>query len=382
MIGYERLRYALSRCDGSQWRVFERLAQVVLANEYPSLRPLATMSGDGGLDAGLFRPEDDTTVAVQYSVRQDTARKVEETCQRLRATRPKTQVLVYVTNQPVGAAATAIRRDIREKHSIHVDVRDQEWLLTQRNVSAAVEAEAEEFIRVVADPAAAPVDDVIGRQAQALSDLEAKAAFVYLELQWADESREKGLSGLCFEALVRAVLRDTSSQQRLPRQRVRDQVRKLLPAHPRELLDKEVDRALSRLAKVHIRHWQKVDEFCLTWDERVRLSERLAEMQALDGVLNAELHRLISQTIGESDHHVEPDIISQMVIRARSVLERIFLDRGEIFAAAVTGASSVLVPYEDIEASRLPRPRRKHNSVRRGAALRDHGSAGPPARAW
>ncbi len=308
MIGYERLRYALSRCDGSQWRVFERLAQVVLASEYPSLRPLASMSGDEGLDAGLFRPEDDTTVAVQYSVRKDASTKVSETCKRLKDTHPETQVLVYVTNQAVGATATSIRRDVRTKYKIHVDIRDQEWLLTQRNVSAAIEAEAEEFIRVVADPAAAPVDDVIGRQAQALSDLEAKAAFVYLELQWADESREKGLSGLCFEALVRAVLRDTTSEQRLPRQRVRDQVRKLLPAHPRELLDKEVDQALSRLAKVHVRHWRKVDEYCLTWDERVRLRERLAEMQALDGVLDGELHRLLSQTIGESDHHVEPEV--------------------------------------------------------------------------
>jgi len=331
--------------------VFERLAQVVLANEYPSLRPLASMSGDEGLDAGIFRPKDDTTVAVQYSVRRDPARKVEETCKRLKETHPETLVLVYVTNQAVGPAATAIRRDARTKHQIHVDVRDQEWLLTQRNVSAAVEAEAEQFIGVVADPAAASVDDVIGRQAQALSDLEAKAAFVYLELQWADERREKGLSGLCFEALVRAVLRDTTSEQRLPRQRVRDQVRKLLPAHPRELLDKEVDQALSRLAKVHVRHWRKVDEFCLTWEERVRLSERLAEMEALDAVLDEELHRLISQTIGESDHDVKPDVLARVVTRARSVLERVFLDRGEVFAAAVTRSASVLVPYEDIEAA-------------------------------
>ena len=85
-IGYERLRYALTRCDGSQWRVFERLAQVVLQDEYPSLRPLATMSGDGGLDAGLFQPSDDESVAVQYSVRHDVATKVREACARVRET--------------------------------------------------------------------------------------------------------------------------------------------------------------------------------------------------------------------------------------------------------------------------------------------------------
>jgi hypothetical protein len=192
-IGYERLRYALTRCDGSQWRVFERLAQVVLQDEYPSLRPLATMSGDGGLDAGLFQPSDDESVAVQYSVRQDVATKVREACARVRETHPDVSVLVYVTNQAVGAASGGIRKRMRKDFGIHVDIRDQEWLLTQRNASAAVTAEAEEFTKVVADPTRSG-DEVISRQAQALSDLEAKAAFVYLGLQWADCCRSRQLT--------------------------------------------------------------------------------------------------------------------------------------------------------------------------------------------
>jgi hypothetical protein len=350
VIGYERFRYALMRCDGAQWRIFERLAHVFLQSEYPSLRPLASMSGDEGQDGSLFRPEDDETTSIQYSVRKDVGTKVLETCNRLQETHPEVSVLVYVTNQLVGADASAIRKSARQKFKIHVDVRDQEWLLAQRNGSAAMTAEAEEFTRVVADPARTAGDDLIVRQGQALSDLEAKAAFVYLGLQWEDESREKELTKLSFEALVRAVLRDTTSDDRLPRQRVRDQVRKLLPAHPREILDQKVDQALSRLSKVHIRHWQKQDEFCLTWDERVRLSDRLIEMESLNTKLDAELHRLLEQTIGESEVHIDTAYLDAMVTRARSVLERVFLDRGEVFASAVTKATGVLVPAEDIEA--------------------------------
>jgi hypothetical protein len=349
MIGYERLRYALSRCDGSQWRIFERLAHVFLQSEYPSLRPMAAMSGDEGMDAAIFKPEDDPTVAVQYSVRKDVEVKVRETCKRLRQTHTSVTVLVYVTNQVVAADGTAIRRKMRQDYKIHIDIRDQEWLLAQRNASAANIAEAEEFTAVIADPTRV-TDDVISRQAQALSDLEAKAAFVYLGLQWADESREKELTKLSFEALVRAVLRDTTSDSRLSRQRIRDQVRSLLPAHPREVLDRQVDQALSRLAKVHIRHWQKLDEFCLTWEERVRLAERLAEMQRLDETLDNELRRLVLQTVGESGSGLQEQVLQTTVARARTVLERIFLDRGEVFASAVHRATGLLVPAEDIEA--------------------------------
>ncbi len=349
MIGYERLRYALSRCDGSQWRIFERLAHVFLQSEYPSLRPMAAMSGDEGMDASIFQPKDDPTLAVQYSVRKDVDAKVRETCKRLKQTHPSIAVLVYVTNQVVAADGTAIRRKARQDYKIHVDIRDQEWLLAQRNASAANVAESEEFTAVIADPGRV-TDDAISRQAQALSDLEAKAAFVYLGLQWADESREKELSKLSFEALVRAVLRDTTSDSRLPRQRIRDQVRSLLPAHPREVLDRQVDQALSRLAKVHIRHWQKVDEFCLTWDERVRLAERLAAMRRLDETLDTELQRLLLQTMGEAGFGVHRDVLRATVSRARAVLERIFLDRGEVFASAVNRGTGLLVPAEDIEA--------------------------------
>lgn len=126
---------------------------------------------------------------------------------------------------------------------------------------------------------------MIKRQAQALDDLEVKAAFVYLGLQWADDTREKGLTKLCFEAIVRSVLRNTTNEERLHRSEIYDWVAKLLPASSQRILHEQVDGALARLDKKYIRHWRKLDEFCLTWAERVRLANRLVEVSVQDEAL-------------------------------------------------------------------------------------------------
>jgi hypothetical protein len=262
MPTYESFKRALVNIDGAQWRLFERLATVFLSDEFPNLRPMAAASGDEGRDAVLFRPSDDPEVALQFSVRQDWDTKVRQTCARLAQTAPGTQMLIYATNQPIGPKISELRRKVRSEFGLFLDVRDREWFLTQRNQSAAVEAEAEEFLRLVAEPRL-DSETSLESQAQALDDLEAKAAFVYLGLQWEDDTREKGLTKLCFEAMVRAVLRHTTSENRMPRAKVKEHIAKLLPAHDPIQRDAQVDGAVKRLAKVHIRHWKKVDEFCL-----------------------------------------------------------------------------------------------------------------------
>lgn len=349
MPSYERFKLALQRVDGTQWRRFETLANVFLADEFPSLRPLASPSGDDGMDSQIFRPTDDDGVVLQFSVRKDWDAKIKETCKRLKETAPGTSMLIYATNQLVGPKMNKLKKDMRKDYGLFVDVRDQEWFLTQRNRSAAVEAEAEEFCQQIADPELGD-DTALRRQGQALEDLEAKAAFVYLGLQWQDDTREKGLTKLCFEALVRAVLRDTTSESRMPREQVKSQVAKLLPAHDPGIRDAHVDGALKRLAKVHIRHWTKVDEFCLTWAERVRLDERLAQMESLDLALRGELGSMIRRVADEDGLAVTPESIAAAVERSRSVLERVLLDRGEAFAEAVIHDLGAGIAFEDIEA--------------------------------
>jgi hypothetical protein len=229
MVSYDRFKYALSNLDGRQWRLFEILANTFLSEEFPSLRPLAGAAGDEGMDASLFQATDDPDTILQYSVRQDWSNKVIETCERLQTTQPGTIVLIYTTNQAVGSGGNTLKKSVRGKYGIFLDIRDREWFLTQRNASAKVTTEVVEFCQKVADPQLLGSES-IDRQAKALSNLEAKAAFVYLGLQWADDIRDKGLTKLCFEALVRSVLRDTTSESRMTRIQVKDQIAKLLPA--------------------------------------------------------------------------------------------------------------------------------------------------------
>lgn len=237
MTSYEGFRHALTSIDGTQWRHFERLANVFLADEFPSLRPMAAPGGDGGMDARLFRPVDDEDVVLQFSLRKDWEQKIKQTCQRLEDTAPNVSLLIYATNQVIGPAANALKTTIRKDYRVFLDVRDQEWFLTARNRSAAVQAEAEAFMQPYSSEQVPQT--TIERQAQALDDLEAKAAFVYLGLQWQDDTRDKGLTKVCFEAVVRAVLRETDPDHRMTRRDVRSHVAKLLPANTHRRVTKQ-----------------------------------------------------------------------------------------------------------------------------------------------
>lgn len=349
-ISAERFQWALDRVDPSQWRYFERLATVFLAGEFASLRPVSAMSGDGGADAMLFEIEDDPSVILQFSVRKDYSSKIEETCKRLRTTHPAATVLIYVTNQAIGPESVSLRKSAREKYSLYLDPRDREWLISVRNSSAAAMAEAEALAHTIVDPLLGESGEAISQQAQALDDLEAKAAFVYLGLQWADDTREKGLTKLCFEAIVRSVLRDTTSERRKSRSEVRELVRQLLPGQHARTLEAQVDGALSRLNKRYIRTWKKQDEFCLTWDERVRLADRLADLSVMDGDLRLRLRELLATSFSEIGEETDPVTIDEHVEFSRTVIERVLLDRGEAFAVAVTRESGGDVRSADVEA--------------------------------
>ncbi|MFI6800550.1 hypothetical protein [Streptosporangium canum] len=348
MIGYDRFKFALANIDGTQWRLFETLANTFISDEYPSLRPLASASGDEGMDAGLFFPSDELKTALQFSVRKDWEAKIVETCKRLKVTHPETNVLIFASNQNIGAAGNSIKKVARQEYSLFLDVRDREWFLTQRNASAKVIAEADSFCNRIGDPQLSGPQSIEHR-AQALSDLESKAAFVYLGLQWEDDTREKGLTKLCFDALVRSALRDTTSESRISRQEVRDQIARLLKGAHRPMLDAQVDGALGRLAKVYVRHWKKNDEFCLTWQERTRLASRLAEISFLDEALQDQILHSMTSLAGEMELQL-PKKKDALIEFIRKVLERVLLTRGEVFADAVAHDKGAFVRFEDVDA--------------------------------
>jgi hypothetical protein len=322
---------ALSLLRPDQWERFETFASEWLAPEFPELRPVAAMAGDGGTDAVLWQPSASPSVVVQYSVASDWAAKIRQTAKRIREHLADAKVLIYLTSQEIGTAATAIREELLKDYGLYLDVRDRQTLISGEATPGREQA-AESLAKDVVDPymegAHAGVEDA------GLTSGEAETACVYLALQWQDEDRNKGLTRLSFEAIVRSVLRDTDSDHRISREEVHRRVRKALPAQHQEDARRYTDSALERLEKRYLRHWRKEDEFCLTHEEAVRLRGRLTDAAADEAALRAELERVALRVAGNLEIRL-PEDRSDLLRRTRRVLERVLIDRGEAFAAAV-----------------------------------------------
>lgn len=225
-----RLQLALDRLEPSDWERFEKLASAFLASDFDGLRTMASPSGDDGRDSELFSPVAEANVVLQYSVTKDWDRKIRKTVRRLQETLPHVVALIFVSNQAIGAAADSVKRMVRKNHGLSLDIRDRNWFLERVHGSRACERAAEELSHAIVDPYLASTG--VGSYAPSeLSSPEAIAALTFLGLRWQDDVRDKGLTRLAFEALVRAVLVNTDSEHRLTRHAVREGVCRLLPGH-------------------------------------------------------------------------------------------------------------------------------------------------------
>lgn len=148
----DRLKLALERLQVSDWHRFERLASAFLASEFDDLRTTASPSGDEGRDSELFAPPGEPTVLLQYSIASDWAGKTNRTTRRIQETFPGALVLVFVSNQMIGAAADPIKRRLRQDYGLSLDVRDRTWFLDQVLGSPAREKASEELAHAIVDP--------------------------------------------------------------------------------------------------------------------------------------------------------------------------------------------------------------------------------------
>jgi hypothetical protein len=347
---HERLQLALERLEGSHWALFERLASAFLSAEFDSLRTTATPSGDEGRDSELFSPEGEPSVVLQYSVAVDWSTKIRKTAKRLRETNEKANVLIYATNQDIGAKGDELRRELRKKYLLALDIRDQNWFLERVSGDARKEAAAEELAGAIVDPLLAQKG--VSRAATELSTGEAVAALTYLALQWQDDIRGKGLTKLSFEALVRSVLLGTDSSYRLPRSTVKERIRALLPGHADVQVNTHTDAALRRLTKKAIRHWVKEDEFCLTHDEVQKLNDHLTHATLAEQELKSALRDVVVSILPEGQ--VGPDLVDQVADKARRVVERFLFERSQAFAIAVsTGQMKTMLAADDLRNSAI-----------------------------
>jgi len=329
-----RFQLALEKLEPSNWKRFEEFASAFLTTEFAKLRTVASPSGDEGRDAELFSAEGDPTIVFQYSVAKAWAAKVRATITKIKANLPGTSLLIYVTNQQIGAAADDLKRETRIKHKLILDIFDRSYFLDR--------FEGDDHRETIAEALAKDVVDqflegrgVIERKGQALSNLEAQAALLFLALQWEDDTREKGLTALAFEALVRSALRGTDSDRKMKRADIHSQVSEILHSHDPQYVTRQVNSALRRLTKKIVRHWQMDDEFCLTHEERLRLNDRLASIETTDIQLSADIAEIVSSLV-PADNALPEAIIAFVSSIARKVVEQFLLSRGELFASALS----------------------------------------------
>ena len=325
----ERLQLALERLPPEQWKRFEEFASEFLSSLHPNLRTVASLSGDRGRDAQLFSPDGQVKVVFQYSVTKKWESKIRSTAIKLSKTFHETKKLVYVTNQSVLSAADTLKTEIFDEHDLVLDIYDRDWFLERFSGDEHREAAAESLAELFVDPYLAS-KGVLEHSAPTLSTTEYQAALTFLQLQREDDIREKGLTRLSFEALVRAVLRSSHSGSRVPRTVIHNQIRKILPNHDPVRVGELVDSALGRLTKRSIRHWTKDDEFCLTSVEIERVRERLAEIEVANSTLDIEI---LSTLEGFDCGVVETE---RLCVLTRAAINRYLFERGEAFVDAIT----------------------------------------------
>ena len=341
-----RFEFALLNLNWTLWESFEHLASTFLADEYPSLRTLAG-TGDRGRDAMLWQPENDPSVVLQYSVSQDWSGKIQDTARTIRKHFEGTHILIYVTNLQIGPKVDQVRTAIGKKHHLFLDIRDASWFLDRQNRSLATVAAAEEFSAPIIEPLLAN-SSLVEQTGNVLNPSEARAAVVFLTMQWEDGSRDKGLTKLSFEALVKAALRNTENDRRMSRSAVCEAVRSIIQYHDPGEVDKHTNSALERLAKRQIRYWKQEDEFCLSFVEREHRTVALIGLNLLNRRLELEILDLIKRSSVALEHDIKIEELMELVPYVRRGLESFLLKRGEAFAQSLSDGQMVLFTVEEI----------------------------------
>jgi hypothetical protein len=327
----QRIQLALEQLSASNWQRLETFASEFLISEFPDLRTSASPSGDGGRDAEIITFKDDPIHVLQYSVTPKWPSKIRDTAKRLKKTNPQAQILTYVTNVQLGADADEIKNELKREYKLFLDVRDKGYFLERFRSTPATEKASEALAADLVDPLLAEAG-VIEKASGVLTGEESRAALVLLSLQLKDDTQEKGLTKLSFEALVRSVLMDTDADHRMAKAELFAKVRALVPQDPTQHVDQLIDSAITRLKKRVLRHYPKEDEYCLTHDESVRVSAYRSDLAVGEAELQLEIQHIVQAvtTIDELNEEVRA-----LAVRTRRILEHVLYSRAELFAGAV-----------------------------------------------
>jgi hypothetical protein len=342
----KRFEFALDNLKSSEWSRFEQLASQYLAGEFGELRTMASPEGDQGRDSELFSPNNEPTVFIQYSVTESWATKIRKTAKRIQENFPNASILIYTTNQQIGARADDVRTEIRKNAKISLDIRDRSWFIDRLPHSTERQRIAEEFATEIADPILGS-SELVKSKAPALTRLEAKAALLQLGFQWEDDTRDRGLTKMAFDALVKSALRGSSSEQRMTRDAVESHVVTILPSHSPDRIRRLVNSSLDRLSGKAVKHWKKEDEFCLSHPEVLKHKEDLAAQAQKESELAREVLdacKFALEALGaEAEVHA-----TVLATRVRRIVDKFLLQEGERFAAYATSGTAAPMGIENL----------------------------------
>lgn len=331
---------ALERLRPSDWEHFEELSSAFLASDFPDLRTMASPSGDGGRDSELFSSTGNTTIAAQYSVTGSWERKIKDTFDRISQVFSGVKVLIYMSNQVIGAKADNLKQKGITEYGIFLDVRDRNWFLERYESDDNKYQASCHLSDLIARPFLEG-EELIEKKRPALTSVEAKAALTYIGLQWEDESTDKGLTKIVYEALVRSALRHTNLEERLSRDEIHSRIFTYIPSNICDESKTYIDSALKRLSdkrKGVIKYWTAENSFCLSHEESQRIFVKLSEAEIEESEFFDEVSRLVGNEKEESDDFEEQDIpeIAQRVVR---IVDRFLVKSGESFAFSVISGS-------------------------------------------
>lgn len=329
-----RFKKALEGLDHRNWQLFEEVAAKFVTDEFPTLRTLADPSGDGARDGVLLSPAEYPTIAVQYSVTERTSAKIRDTARTLNAKHGNITNLIYLTPRDVPTAVkdAEIAR-LRKHHRLHLDIRDASWFVDREGRSPSTREAAELAARRIVDPLLASAG-LLENSSPELSSEDTRAALFFLSMQREDDSRDRGLTKLCFDALVKAVLRGTDNDHLMSRQAVQEAVAHLVPSQAPGDVAEYTDRALARLERKAVRHWTTSDSFCLTYEERTRLVEAMVALETLEAAFTEQVREALLFVVGSMGGGTE-SLSDTHVQRVRRVLETYLFEQGESFVASL-----------------------------------------------
>ena len=324
---------ALTHTKASDWAHFESLCSHFLASEHPSMRTMASASGDGGRDSQLYAPDGENIVCAQYSVTESWDAKIKKTLKRLLENFKNVKILIYMSNQEIGAKGDGLKRELL-KDGVFLDIRDKNWFLERFDADEKKAGGAKEFFERIGRPYLEGQQIIVTKRS-ALSNQEAKAALVYLGMQWEDANTDKGLTKLSYEALVRSVLRNTNAENLMTRSEVHAAIHSFLPSQSVDTIKVYSDSALKRLERHVVKHREREDAFHLAHEELLRLADKLIHQDLLDAALDREILSHVERASGDLPAQANA-VLAKIT---KNVLDLSLLKTGENFAASVLAGS-------------------------------------------